>query len=167
MDAHDIPRGIEVLVKKATVDPEFRALLLERRAEAAKGIGLALDPAEAAMLDAVPVPQLEAIVAGTRVSPGLRRVFLTGAAAAMLAALGPAAGCGRFNVMEGSRMERAPASKASPAPKKELTKEERAREVLRRLTAEERAKTAKDRPDGGAAEGDAPGRWAPINAGSR
>ena len=31
----DIPRGIELLVKKASVDAEFRALQLERRAEAA------------------------------------------------------------------------------------------------------------------------------------
>ena len=40
-----IPRGIEVLVKKAAVDPQFRRLLLEKRGEAAKEIGLALDPA--------------------------------------------------------------------------------------------------------------------------
>lgn len=166
--ARAVPRGIEVLVRKAAVDAEFRRLLLGSRAGAAEGIGLVLHPAEAAMLDAVPASQLEAIIAGTRVSPGLRRTFLTGAAAAMLAALGPtAAGCTRVIVMEGSRKERAPASRTSPAPEKELTKDERARAILRRLTAEERAKAAKDRPEGGAAEGDAPDRWAPINAGSR
>ena len=30
-----IPLGVEVLVKKASVDPEFRQLLLEKRGEAA------------------------------------------------------------------------------------------------------------------------------------
>ena len=40
----DIPRGIEVLVKKASVDPRFCDTLLRRRADAAKEIGLELDP---------------------------------------------------------------------------------------------------------------------------
>jgi hypothetical protein len=83
-----IPRGIEVLVAKAAVDPEFRRLLLERRGEAAREIGLALDPAEAAMLTATPKTQLETIIAQTTVSPSLRPAFLGRAAAVMLAALG-------------------------------------------------------------------------------
>ena len=37
-----IPRGVEVLLKKAAVDPLFRDLLLERRAGAAGEIGLGL-----------------------------------------------------------------------------------------------------------------------------
>ena len=49
-----IPQGIEVLVKKAAVDAEFKRLLLAERAEAAERIGLELQPAETAMLDAVP-----------------------------------------------------------------------------------------------------------------
>jgi hypothetical protein len=83
-----IPRGIEVLVKKAAVDAEFKRLLLEKRAEAAKEIGLTLEPAEAQMLAAAPREQLEAIIARTTVAPSLRPVFLGGAAAVMLAALG-------------------------------------------------------------------------------
>jgi hypothetical protein len=83
-----IPRGIEVLVKKASVDPGFRKLLLEKRSEAAKEIGLELDPAEAAMLRGVPEAQLEAIIAQTTVSPMTRAAFLGRAAAVMLAALG-------------------------------------------------------------------------------
>jgi hypothetical protein len=86
--AFGIPRGIEVLVKKASVDPEFRALFLERRAGAAGEIGLALEPAEAAMLAAVPAAQLEAIIARTAVPEEHRRAFLGKAAAAMLATLG-------------------------------------------------------------------------------
>jgi hypothetical protein len=83
-----IPRGIEVLVKKAAVDAEFKRLLLEKRAEAAKEIGLVLDPAEAMMLVATPRAQLETIIAQTNVSPSLRAAFLGRAAAVMLVALG-------------------------------------------------------------------------------
>ena len=83
-----IPLGVEVLVKKAAVDPEFRTLLHERRAGAADEIGLRLDPAEAAMLAAVPQAQLEAIIDRTTVPQEHRRAFLGKAAAAMLAALG-------------------------------------------------------------------------------
>lgn len=94
---HSIPLGVEVLVKKAAVDPAFRALLLERRAEAAAEIALGLQPAEAAMLAAVPRAQLEAIIDQTTVPQEHRRAFLGKAAAAMLAALGamtPAAAAG-------------------------------------------------------------------------
>lgn len=57
----DIPRGIEVLIKKAAVDAEFKAVLLQRRAAAADEIGLVLEPAEKAMLAAMPEAQLEAV----------------------------------------------------------------------------------------------------------
>ncbi len=83
-----IGRGVEVLVKKASVDPAFRNLLIERRAAAADEIELPLDPAEAMMLEAVTVPQLEAIIARTTVPQEHRRAFLGKAAAAMLAAIG-------------------------------------------------------------------------------
>ena len=89
----EIPRGIEVLVKKASVDAEFRNVLLEKRAEAAQGIGLQLDPAEVMMLNAVPAAQLEGIIARTTVAPGKKRAFLGRAAAVMLAALGTSIGC--------------------------------------------------------------------------
>ena len=87
-DTDSIPRGIEVLVKKAAVDPQFRAALLERRAAAAEQIGLSLDPSEAAMLRAVPREQLEAIIARTTVPEEQRRIFLGKVAAVSLAALG-------------------------------------------------------------------------------
>ncbi len=83
-----IPRGIEVLVKKAAVDPAFRTLLLERRSEAADAIALTLTPAEAAMLAAVPAGQLDAIIDAAVVPESSRRAFMGAAAAAMLAALG-------------------------------------------------------------------------------
>jgi acyl carrier protein len=87
----DIPRGIEVLVKKAAVDAEFKALLLSRRAAAAEQIGLTLQPAEAMMLAVAPAAQLEAIIARTSVPGEHRRAFLGQAAAVMLAALAAAA----------------------------------------------------------------------------
>ncbi|OQB78540.1 MAG: hypothetical protein BWX88_05179 [Planctomycetes bacterium ADurb.Bin126] len=83
-----IPRGIEVLVKKAAVDPAFRTLLLERRARSADAIALTLTPAEAAMLAAVPAEQLDAIIDAAVVPDSSRRAFMGAAAAAMLAALG-------------------------------------------------------------------------------
>jgi hypothetical protein len=83
----DIPRGIEVLIKKASVDPAFRQLLLEKRAEAAHEIGLELTAAEAAAINAVPSAQLEQIIANAKVPANQRRAFLGGMGAAMLAAL--------------------------------------------------------------------------------
>ncbi len=84
----EIPRGIEVLVKKAAVDAEFRELLLDKRAAAATQIDLTLEPAEAMMLDGVPREQLEQIIDGTRVKPEHRAALLGKVAAFMLAALG-------------------------------------------------------------------------------
>ena len=82
------PQGIEVLVKKASIDPDFAELLLTDRQAAAREIELGLDPSEAMMLEAVPAEQLEAIIAQTIVPHEHRRAFLGKAAAAMLAALG-------------------------------------------------------------------------------
>ena len=80
-----IPRGIDVLVKKASVDQEFRKKLLDRRANAAEEIGLELTAAEAAMLDSVPQAQIEQIIDNTTVPDEQRRVFLGKIGAAMLA----------------------------------------------------------------------------------
>ncbi len=87
MAENAIPRGIEVLVKKASVDPDFKALLLAKRAGAAAEIGLELDPAESSMLNGIPASLLEGIIARTVVSPISRAAFLGKAAAVMLAAL--------------------------------------------------------------------------------
>ena len=85
-----VPRGIEILLKKASVDPGFKNLLLARRVEAAETIGLTLEPSEVLMLQSAPADQLEAVIDQTRVPQEHRRVFLGHAAAAMLAALGVA-----------------------------------------------------------------------------
>ena len=93
-DIGAIPRGIEVLVKKASVDPGFKEALLNLRAEAARQIGLELTPVEAMMLNAAPREQIAAIVSRTRVEPGSRAAFLGRVAAAMIVALSVATeGC--------------------------------------------------------------------------
>ena len=81
----NIPRGIEVLVKKASVDEEFRKLLLEKRAEAAKEIELELDQTEAAMLGAISREQLEKIIDNTKVPTEHKGIFLRKLGKAMLA----------------------------------------------------------------------------------
>ncbi len=86
-----IPRGIEVLVKKAAVDPDFRERLIEERVAAAADIDLQLEPAEAAMLNSIPRNQLERTIDGTTVPQQLRNVFLGHVAALMLATLAPCA----------------------------------------------------------------------------
>ena len=85
---NDLPRGLEVILKKAAIDAGFRERLLQDRARAADLIGLTLEPAEAAMLDAIPRAQLAATVARAEVPPGARAAFLGYAATAMVAALG-------------------------------------------------------------------------------
>jgi acyl carrier protein len=87
-----IPRGIEVLVKKASVDAAFRSLLLERPEEAAARIALELDAVERLMLRAAPREQLETIIARATVPEEHRRAFLGHVAAAMVAVVGLAAG---------------------------------------------------------------------------
>jgi hypothetical protein len=83
-----VPRGIEVLVKKASVDAEFRELLLKQRGKAAAAIQLELDPAENAMLSAIPQEQLAQTVDQTTVPMELRSAFQGRVALVMLAALG-------------------------------------------------------------------------------
>ncbi|HUU17232.1 MAG TPA: hypothetical protein VMW72_08790 [Sedimentisphaerales bacterium] len=81
-----IPVGVEVLVKKASVDPEFRQILLEKRGEAAGEIGLELTEAERKMLSSIAVEQLEKIIDNTKVKPEHRNIFRGKAIKLMLGA---------------------------------------------------------------------------------
>jgi hypothetical protein len=83
-----IPRGMEVLIKKASVDAEFKDMLLKERAESARRIGLELKPVETAILDGIPADQLDAIIGSTKVESKQIPAFMGYAAVAMLAALG-------------------------------------------------------------------------------
>jgi hypothetical protein len=112
-----IPRGIEVLVKKASVDPEFHQRLLEDRTEAAQAIDLDLTLAETLMLTKIPEAQLEAIIANTHVPDPQRRVFLGRAGAMMLTAIGAGAGRVLRGGTLGSRPEGSrPDDPTPPAP---------------------------------------------------
>jgi hypothetical protein len=101
-----IPRGVEVLVKKASVDPWFKALLMSQRAGAAGAIGLTLAPAEVTLLNFIPAAQLDAVIARTKVEPGKMPAFLGKAAAVMLVALGASTAPAQI----------APTKGASPGP---------------------------------------------------
>ncbi|HON93310.1 MAG TPA: hypothetical protein PK373_04290 [Sedimentisphaerales bacterium] len=83
----EVPRGVEVLLKKAAVDLEFRKLLLEQRAEAARTIDLELTEAERQMLAHIPADQLETIIRNTKVKPEHRAVFLGSVGKLMVAAV--------------------------------------------------------------------------------
>ncbi|MCL2709747.1 MAG: Os1348 family NHLP clan protein [Planctomycetaceae bacterium] len=82
-----VPRGIEILLKKAVVDPEFRKLLLDDPNKAAVSIELELQPVEQAMLQTLPKEQLATVIDKTEVPEPHRRAFLGTAAATMLALL--------------------------------------------------------------------------------
>jgi hypothetical protein len=82
-----VPRGIEILLKKAAVDESFRKTLLSERSNAADAIGLTLKPAETAMLKAMPESALDRMIAATKVQPKIRQAFMGYTAAIMLAAL--------------------------------------------------------------------------------
>jgi hypothetical protein len=88
MEKHgSFPHGIEILVKKAAVDPAFRRILLKDRREAARSIDLALSPAESVMLESVAQSQLESMIAACPVDAGERSALLGRTAAVILAAL--------------------------------------------------------------------------------
>jgi hypothetical protein len=86
-DVGAIPRGVEVLLKKASVDAEFRKLLLEKRGDAAGRIDLDLTEAERAMLAAISAEQLERIIDNTKVKPEHKAVFMGSVGRIMLAAV--------------------------------------------------------------------------------
>jgi hypothetical protein len=100
-----VPRGIEILLKKAAVDESFRKMLLSDRANAAGSIGLTLNPVETAMLKTIPESSLERMVSATKVQPTIRQAFMGYTAAVMLAALtaasaGMTQGCGEIRGVE-------------------------------------------------------------------
>lgn len=86
-----IPRGIEVLVKKASVDPGFRQLLLQKRGQAASEIYLELTDAELNLLSSISAEQLEKIIDNTKVKPEHRAIFMGKVGKLMLAVLAGAA----------------------------------------------------------------------------
>ena len=112
-----IPRGIEILVKKASVDPEFKEILLRNRTGAAAEIGLELNPSERAMINGIPEMQLRMIIEKTKIEPRQRPAFLGKAAALMIVALGATALTGCEEKFGGSRPD-IPVDKTQDEPEK-------------------------------------------------
>jgi len=82
-----IPTGLQRLLRIAAADAQFRAELLARRSNLAAPASTALTTNERAILDAIPEPQLAAMIAGLPAVPTDRRDFLLQAAAATLLVL--------------------------------------------------------------------------------
>jgi hypothetical protein len=80
-----VARGIDVLLLKGAVDPEFRALLDGNWSAAAERIGLELTDAERAVLASIPGAVLVEMSVRLHVPKEHRPVFLGKTAAAMLA----------------------------------------------------------------------------------
>lgn len=81
-----IPRALEVLVKKAAVDEQFKSELLQKRDKLAEELNLPLDASEKAMLGCVPAEHLEQMIRHTQV-PENQKQHLVGASAAAIVAL--------------------------------------------------------------------------------
>ena len=83
----DFPRGIEILLKKASVDPEFQKSLLKDPSAAARSIELDLNPMEINILTNTPGSVLQKMIASTRVAKQHVKTFRTGTIAAIFAVL--------------------------------------------------------------------------------
>ena len=126
-----IPTGMQQLVRLASVDSAFRAVLVEKRSGVAEAAGVTLTGSERAILDAVPASQLQAM-AGTLPPPsGDRRSFLRRAAASAVlllggASLGGSVGCRESGLARPSTSMMARKGGAAPDPPPEPLRPERA-----------------------------------------
>ncbi|HPD18302.1 MAG TPA: hypothetical protein PLF61_01420 [Candidatus Goldiibacteriota bacterium] len=82
------PIGIELLLKKAKVDVEFRKILIRDRSKVAQIIFLELDPDEALILDSIPEEQLLKMIDNIDVPEEQVSAFKKYVAAAMITAMG-------------------------------------------------------------------------------
>lgn len=83
----DIPRGLEILVKRAAIDIAFKSALLTKRDKIAEELDIPLDPSEKAMLACIPAEHLEKMIQATEVPPAQHKLLAKGTTAAMLALL--------------------------------------------------------------------------------
>jgi hypothetical protein len=130
----NIPRGVEVLLKKASVDSAFKELLFRERANAALEISLELAPAEKAMISSISEKQLEMIIASTEVDPNHKAVFMGKVAASMLLLLGVATasvGCDNEYFCKGNTVA-VPLPPVEEAVKEEKTQEPDKPDVITR-----------------------------------
>ncbi len=108
-----VPTGIEQLLRLAAVDDSFRAVLLERRGDAAGAAGVDLTPNEKAILKAIPEAQIAGMSQHLPPPTPQRRAFLRQAAASAVVVLGGAAlsscdGCMQPAVTRGAQPDLPP-----------------------------------------------------------
>jgi hypothetical protein len=73
----EIPRGVEILLKMAAIDPIFRKRLIHMRGQASQDLGFKLAFSEAMILEAVPEKQLQSMIDAMRISDEEREVLLS------------------------------------------------------------------------------------------
>lgn len=92
--ADESPRGMEILLKKASIDEGFAKVLLEAPEKAARLISLDLQPSEERILVSTPRSTLQVMIRHTRVQRQQLSAFKTMSAALMLAAVVAASSLG-------------------------------------------------------------------------
>lgn len=81
----DIPRGLELLIKRASIDGDFRKDLLQKRVGLLEELNINLDETEKSMLACVPEEHLARMIDATEVPSAQRKALSTGSVAAMIA----------------------------------------------------------------------------------
>ncbi|PKL47613.1 MAG: hypothetical protein CVV42_12845 [Candidatus Riflebacteria bacterium HGW-Riflebacteria-2] len=87
-------RNLEIILKKASVDADFREKLLKDRSRSLAGHELELDADEKAMLDTMPEAQLRQMISVTPVSAGERSLLAKAALTATVVAAATAIAIG-------------------------------------------------------------------------
>lgn len=82
---NNIPRGLELLIKRASIDSEFKSALVQKRSELLKELGITLDETEKNILECVPIDHLTRMIEATEVPPSQRKAISSGSVAAMIA----------------------------------------------------------------------------------
>lgn len=86
-ERYDIPRALEILIKRAAVDEDFKNELVRKRAQIANELSIPLDASEKAILACVSDEHLQTMISATEVPPIQRKLLAGGTAAAMIALL--------------------------------------------------------------------------------
>jgi len=81
----DIPRGLELLIKRASIDLEFKQELIQKRTRLLEELDITIDATESSMLACVPEEHLSRMIDATEVPPAQRKAISTGSVAAMIA----------------------------------------------------------------------------------
>jgi hypothetical protein len=122
--SEDVPRGIEVLLRKAAVDGPFRERLLADFEGAARSIDLDLSAGERAVLGSVTPDALAAMIDRVEVPPEHRSIFKGRVAAAMLTIVaGTAFACSPPGIAPGGCVVAPEQQQEQPAKKQDGKRE--------------------------------------------